>query len=220
MQEAGRRRVTVETKILSRNDRIAEQNRRWLAEHGLAALNLISSPGSGKTLLLERTLERLRGRVACGVITGDQQTDNDARRLTGKGAVVRQIETVSACHLDAERVGRLLPEVAPAGVRLVFIENVGNMICPTGFDLGERMKVALLSPPEGEDKPLKYPSLFAAADVVVLTKMDLVPHLDWNREQCRGYIESMHPGVRVFEVSARTGRGMESWTAFLEELAA
>jgi len=212
------RQVTLESKILSKNDELAEKNRAWLAEHGIVAVNIISSPGSGKTLLLERTLERLRGKVPCAVIVGDVQTDNDARRLDGKGAVVRQIETHGACHLDAERVGRLLPEVAVAA-KILFIENVGNLVCPASFDLGENFKVALLSTAEGEDKPVKYPSLFAAAPVVVLTKMDLAPHLDWNLAKCREHLRRIHPGVFVFELSAKTGQGMEAWIDYLVKLA-
>lgn len=211
--------VTLERKILSRNDEAAARNRAWLAERGVVALNMISAPGSGKTYLLERTLERLRGRVACAVITGDLQTDRDARRLEGKGAVVRQIETVSACHLDAQRVGDLLPEVAGGGAKLLFIENVGNLVCPTAFDLGETFKVALLSTAEGEDKPLKYPALFAQSPVVVLTKLDLLPYLEWDAARCRDYIRRIHPGVFLFELSARTGQGMDAWIAYLESLA-
>ena len=211
------RTVTLESKVLSRNDEKAEENRAWLARNDIVAINLISSPGSGKTLLLERTLERLRGRVACSVIVGDVQTDNDARRLDGKGAAVRQIETHGACHLDAERVGKLLPDVA-AGTRLLFIENVGNLVCPSAFDLGEDFKVALLSTPEGEDKPAKYPALFAAAPVVVLTKMDLAVHLDWDLGKCRDYLRRIHPGVYIFELSARTGQGMDAWIDYLTKL--
>jgi len=215
-----RKTVTVERGILSRNDEIAARNRAWLTERGVVAVNLISAPGSGKTLLLERTLERLRGRVGCAVITGDQQTDNDARRLEGKGAPVRQIETFSACHLDAERVGALLPEVVTDGVKLLFIENVGNLVCPTAFDLGEQFKIALLSTTEGEDKPVKYPSLFTLAPVVVLTKIDLIPHLEWDLAKCRENLRRIHPGVYVFEVSARTGAGMDRWIEYLENLVA
>jgi hydrogenase nickel incorporation protein HypB len=213
-----RRTLELERKILSRNDQRAATNRAWLAGRKVVTLNLISSPGSGKTTLLERTLDRLRGRVACAVITGDQRTDNDARRLQGKGAPVRQIETISACHLDAERVGRVLPEVVADGVRLLFIENVGNLVCPAAFDLGETFKVALLSTPEGEDKPVKYPALFSMAPVVVLTKMDLVPHLDWNPGPCREALRRIHPGVTLFELSARTGLGMDAWIQYLERL--
>ena len=212
------RRITLERKILSRNDEIAAGNRDWLAERGVVAVNMISSPGSGKTTLLERTLDRLQGRVRCGVITGDQRTDNDARRLQGRGAVVRQIETFNACHLDAERVGQLLPEVVEGGVRLLFIENVGNLICPAAFDLGEGFKVALLSTTEGEDKPLKYPALFSLATVAILTKMDLAPHLDWNLAKCRENLRRVRPGVFVFELSAKTGQGMDAWVDYLEKL--
>lgn len=214
----GKRLVRLERKILSHNDEIAARNRAWLAERGVTAVNIISSPGAGKTLLLEKTLEALRGRAQCAVITGDQQTDNDARRLEGKGAPVRQIETISACHLDAERVGALLPEVVTDGVRLLFIENVGNLVCPAAFDLGENFKVALLSSTEGEDKPLKYPTLFSLAPVVVLTKIDLAPHLDWDLRQCRKNLQSIRPGVYVFELSAKTGEGMAEWLEYLVKL--
>ena len=215
---AERRTIALERKVLSQNDARAEANRVWLKTKGVVAINLISSPGSGKTYLLERTLERLNGRVPCGVITGDQYTDHDARRLQGKGAVVRQIETLSACHLDAERVGQLLPEVVGEGVKLLFIENVGNLVCPSAFDLGESFKVALLSTTEGEDKPVKYPALFSLAPVVVLTKMDLMPHVDWNLGKCREYLRCVHPGVFIFELSAKTGAGMEAWIEYLEKL--
>jgi hydrogenase nickel incorporation protein HypB len=168
---------------------------------------------------LERTLEGLRGKVSCAVITGDQRTDNDARRLQGKGAPVRQIETVNSCHLDAEQVGRLLPEVAGQGVKLLFIENVGNLVCPSAFDLGESFKIALLSTTEGEDKPVKYPTLFSSAPVAVLTKMDLVPHLDWSVAACRAALRQVRPGVFIFELSAKSGQGMEAWLDYLVKLA-
>ncbi len=217
--EGGARTVALQQKILSRNDEHAARNRSWLKEHGVVAVNLISSPGSGKTLLLERTLEGLQGKVPCAVITGDQRTDNDALRLQGKGAPVRQIETLNACHLDAEQIGRLLPDVVSDGIRLLFIENVGNLVCPSAFDLGERFKIALLSTTEGEDKPVKYPTLFSVAPVVVLTKMDLVPHLDWNAAACRSCLRQVCPGVYIFEVSAKTGLGMEAWLDYLIKLA-
>jgi len=212
------RTVEIQQKILSRNDEQAERNRAWLKEHGVVAVNLISSPGTGKTYLLERTLEGLRGKVSCAVITGDQRTDNDARRLQGKGAGVRQIETINACHLDAEQVGRLLPEIAGDGVKLLFIENVGNLVCPAAFDLGETFKIALLSTTEGEDKPVKYPTLFSTAPVAVLTKMDLVPHLDWDVAACRFNLRQVRPGVFIFELSAKTGLGMEAWLDYLIKL--
>lgn len=212
------RTVEVGKKILAKNDEAAERNRQWLAERGVVAINLISSPGSGKTFLLERTLDRLKGKVVCAVIAGDVQTDNDARRLKGRGAPVKQIETSGACHLDALKVESVLPKIVKKNVQLLFIENVGNLVCPAAFDLGENFKVALLSTAEGEDKPLKYPALFTDAAVVIVTKMDLVPHLDWDLRKCRKYIQQMHPGVSMLELSAKTGQGMDSWTHYLEQI--
>jgi hydrogenase nickel incorporation protein HypB len=212
------RTVRIEERVLARNDEIAAQNRAWLKQRGIVALNLISSPGTGKTLLLEKTMERLRARVGCAVITGDQQTDNDKRRIARTGVPVEQIETHSACHLDAARVAEVLPRVVQPDTRLLFIENVGNLVCPAAFDLGENFQVALLSTTEGEDKPEKYPVLFTGAQVVVLTKMDLAPHLDWDAAACRRAIQSVHPGVFVFELSAKTGAGMDAWCDYLLRL--
>ncbi len=211
--------IDVEARVLAHNDHLAAHNREWLDARGVFAVNLISSPGSGKTLLLERTLDHMARHIPCAVIVGDQQTDNDARRLAGKGAPVRQIETKSSCHLDAERVGGVLPEVVGDGTRLLFIENVGNLVCPAAFELGEHFKIALLSIAEGEDKPIKYPVLFARSPVVVLTKMDLLPHLDFDMARCRKNIRTVRPDAKIFELSARTGEGMESWTDYLFELA-
>jgi hydrogenase nickel incorporation protein HypB len=212
------RTVSLEERVLAHNDRLAAGNRAWLAERRIVALNLISSPGTGKTFLLERTLERLRDRVGCAVIAGDQHTDNDKRRLDRTGVPVVQIETISSCHLDAEKIATVLPRVVQANTRLLFIENVGNLVCPAAFDLGETFKVALLSTTEGEDKPVKYPVLFTAAQVVVLTKMDLAPHLDWDLATCRQFIQRVHPGVFVFELSAKSGAGMDLWCDYLERL--
>jgi hydrogenase nickel incorporation protein HypB len=218
--EARRARTSVmETGVLAKNDAIAARNREWLAARGVAAVNLISSPGSGKTLLLERTLDALRGRVQAAVIAGDQHTDIDARRLAGKGAPVVQIETRASCHLDAQQVSERLGSVVTAGVRLLFIENVGNLVCPAAFDLGERSKVALLSVTEGEDKPLKYPVLFNGAPVCVITKVDLLPHLETDIEECRRSVRAVRPDARIFEVSARTGEGMGAWIEYLVGLA-
>ncbi len=213
-----RRRVEVESAVLAKNDAVAAENRAWLAEHGVQTINLISSPGSGKTLLLEKTLEALAGEMPCGVIVGDQQTDNDARRLDHPGVRVRQIETRSACHLGAEQVARHLGEVVGDGLRLLFIENVGNLVCPAAFDLGELHKIALLSVTEGEDKPVKYPLLFHDAPVVVITKTDLVPHLDWDREACLASIRTVRPDARIIELSARSGNGMGEWFDYLRSL--
>ncbi len=210
--------MDVESKVLARNDEIALRNRVWLEERGIVAINLISSPGSGKTMLLEKTLDALGPERTPAVIVGDQQTDNDARRLARPGISVRQIETLSSCHLGAGQVERVLPEVAGDGVRLLFIENVGNLVCPAAFDLGERHKIALLSVTEGEDKPLKYPVLFHDAPVVVITKIDLVPHLDWNRESCLRAIRTVRPDARIIELSARSGEGMRTWLEYLEQL--
>ncbi len=215
---AGEKRLVLERKILVRNDEQAERNRQWLRERGIVAINMISSPGSGKTLLLEKTLDRLKDQVQCAVIAGDQRTDNDARRLEGRGSPVIQIETGNACHLDADTVGRRLPDAAGDGIKLLFIENVGNLVCPAAFDLGESFKVALLSTTEGEDKPVKYPSLFSQVPVAVVTKTDLVPHLDWDMDLCRSCLRQVNPGMFVFELSARTGEGLDAWIDYLLKL--
>ena len=213
------RKVTVKRKVLEKNEVLAAGIRKELKRRGIIALNLISSPGTGKTLLLERTLERIGQRVKCAVIVGDQQTDNDARRLEGKGAPVRQIETGNTCHLDAGRIKDALDGLLYDGLRILFIENIGNLICPAAFDLGENMKVGLLSVTEGEDKPLKYPSLFCELDTFVLTKTDLIPHLEWNRNECIRNLKKVSPKCRIFEVSARTGAGLEGWIRWLGRLA-
>lgn len=210
--------ISLERRVLARNDEQAARNRAWLAERNIVALNFISSPGTGKTLLLEKTMERLKRRLGCAVITGDQQTDNDKQRLARTGVPVEQIETHDSCHLDALLVAEVLPRVVRTETKLLFIENVGNLVCPAAFDLGETFKVALLSSTEGEDKPEKYPVLFAGAPVVVLTKLDLAPHLDWDLAACRRSIQRVHPGVFIFELSARTGQGMDPWCSYLEGL--
>ncbi len=212
------RRIDVEQRILARNEERAAQNRAWLAERGIVALNLISAPGSGKTRLLEQTLERLRGRIPCAVLAGDVQTDRDARRLAGKGAHVHAIETGASCHLNAEQVGALLPHVCGDDTRLLFIENVGNLVCPAAFDLGESFKVALLATTEGEDKPIKYPALFSRAAVAIVNKTDLAGALDWDGAACRRFIRQVHPGVFIFELSAKTGEGLDRWLDYLEAL--
>jgi hydrogenase nickel incorporation protein HypB len=203
---------------LAANDRIAADNRAFLRARGIAALNLISAPGSGKTALLERTLEHLRSRVGCAVIVGDVQTDRDARRLADRGAPVLQIETHSSCHLDARHIAAAMPQVVGPGTRLLLIENVGNLVCPAAFDLGETAQIALMSVTEGEDKPRKYPVLFSQAPVAVVTKVDLVPHLRWDMAACRESIRSVRPDVMIFELSAFTGDGMDAWLAYLEGL--
>jgi hydrogenase nickel incorporation protein HypB len=211
-------RIAIEENILSANDRAAALNRAEFRKRGIVAVNLISSPGSGKTALLEKTLDLLNGVLPAAVIVGDQRSDNDARRLENRGAPVVQIETGDSCHLNAEQVGKALAAVLRPETRLLFIENVGNLVCPAAFDLGEDFKIALLSTPEGEDKPIKYPTLFHLAKTIVLTKSDLKPHLDWDDAECRKAIRTVNPGVFIFELSAKTGEGMTPWIDYLKGL--
>lgn len=212
------RTVEVQQKVLAMNDEFAEKNKAFFTEKGITVVNMISSPGSGKTMLLEKTLDALQGKMKCAVIVGDQQTDNDARRLQGKGAEVVQIETQSACHLNAKQVADVLDQVVDDDTDLLFIENVGNLVCPAAFELGENFKIALLSVTEGEDKPVKYPVLFADAQIVILTKTDLIPHLDWDMKKCRQNVRQIKPGVFIFELSAKTGDGIEEWVNYLTGL--
>ncbi|RKZ04446.1 hydrogenase accessory protein HypB [Candidatus Fermentibacteria bacterium] len=212
------REIVLESRVLARNDQFAEKNRAYLKQQGCVAVNFISSPGSGKTYLLEKTLEGLRGRVKCAVIAGDQQTDNDALRLQEKGAPVVQIETGSSCHLNAEQIGETLEQVLEEDTELLFIENVGNLVCPAAFDLGENIKIAVLSVTEGEDKPLKYPVIFHDAAASVVTKTDLIEHLDVDMGRYRDSLNKIQPGGRIFELSALTGTGMEAWLDYLEGL--
>ncbi len=212
----GRRRVSLEQNLLARNDALAAANRQRLAEQGILALNLVSSPGSGKTTLLEQTIRRLQGRVAVSVIEGDQQTSQDADRIRATGAPALQINTGKGCHLDAHMVGHALEHLAPAEGSVVMIENVGNLVCPAAFDLGEAAKVVILSVTEGEDKPLKYPDMFAASRLLLLNKVDLLPHLDFDVERCLGYARRIRPDLEVLRVSARTGEGLDAWIAWIE----
>jgi hydrogenase nickel incorporation protein HypB len=211
------RRIELGLSVLAKNDRIAAQNRSWFAEHRIRVLNLISAPGSGKTLLLEKTAKLLGANAGMAILTGDQEMDFDARRLEAAGAEVKQINTPSSCHLDAAMIGKQLGSfVRPDRHRLLVIENVGNLVCPAAFDLGEAEKVAVLSTTEGEDKPSKYPLLFREASLVVLTKIELVPHLDWDLDVCLRHIREVNASVPVLMVSAKTGQGMEAWIGFLK----
>lgn len=210
------RRVALGEAVLAHNDEVAARNRAALAAAGCRMIDLISSPGSGKTTLLEATLDALAGELRLGVLAGDVRTDNDARRLAGRGARVLQVETGGACHLDATDVERHLP--ALAHLDLLLVENVGNLVCPAAFDLGQTARVALLSVTEGEDKPLKYPALFHRAPVVVITKVDLIPHLRWDRDACMANIRRVRPDARILELSAWTGEGLLPWLALLREL--
>jgi len=205
--------------ILKKNDELAAGLRERFASAGVLVLNLVSSPGTGKTALLERTLRDLRSRgMRVAALVGDLETDHDARRLAASGAPVRQINTHGICHLDAEMVGRHLdawPDVALSSLDCLFIENVGNLVCPSSYDLGERIRVVLLSVTEGEDKPLKYPGLFNSADAAVITKMDLAAPCGFDRELATGNVNQIRPGIRIFYTSAKTGAGIEEWLNYL-----
>jgi hydrogenase nickel incorporation protein HypB len=210
-------RIMVETAILAKNDRLAMHNRQLLREKGIFALNLVSSPGSGKTTLLERTLRDIAGQYGCAVIEGDQQTDNDARRIAATGVPAKQINTGAGCHLDAHMVGHALESFDLDSLDLLFIENVGNLVCPAGFDLGEHHKVAVLSVTEGEDKPLKYPQMFHNSSIMLLNKIDLLPYLDFDVTSCMAMARQVNPDITIFQVSSRTGAGMAEWYNWLGE---
>jgi hydrogenase nickel incorporation protein HypB len=211
------RMVQIEQDILGKNNGYAAKNRSWLAERGILALNLVSSPGSGKTTLLCRSIELLQKRLPVTVIEGDQQTSQDAERIRATGAKAVQINTGKGCHLDAHMVGHALQTLQPAEDSVLMIENVGNLVCPAAFDLGEAHKVVILSVTEGEDKPIKYPDMFAAADLMLLNKCDLLPHLDFDVDQAIAYAQRVNPGLRVIRTSARSGEGMEEWLAWIGE---
>ena len=209
------RLVQIERDILGKNDAIAQRNRAWLAQRGVFALNLVSSPGSGKTTLLVRTIGKLAGTVPVAVIEGDQQTTFDADRIRATGAPALQINTGKGCHLDAAMVETALGRLAPAVDSVLMIENVGNLVCPAGFDLGEAHKVVVLSVTEGEDKPLKYPDMFHAASLMLLNKVDLLPYLDFDIERCIANARRINPGIEIVQVSATTGAGMDAWLAWI-----
>jgi hydrogenase nickel incorporation protein HypB len=214
----GPRILEVRTKILKANDELARAMRREFERVGLLVVNLVSSPGTGKTSFLKETLVRLGGRgEACAAVVGDLETDNDARRLATSGVPVRQINTHGLCHLEADMVAKHLEGWDLGGLRYLFIENVGNLVCPTSWDLGESVRLALLSVTEGEDKPLKYPGLFNTADVAALTKLDLAAACEFDRDRARANIDAVRPGMRVFETSAKTGAGLDEWLAYLAE---
>ncbi|WP_114417843.1 hydrogenase nickel incorporation protein HypB [Marinospirillum perlucidum] len=211
------RMVQIEQDILGKNDRYAAANREEFARRSLFALNLVSSPGSGKTSLLTRTLRELDQRFPLAVIEGDQQTSQDADRIRETGVQAVQVNTGKGCHLDAHMVGHALEQLEALKGGLLFIENVGNLVCPAAFDLGEAHKVAILSVTEGEDKPIKYPDMFHAADLLLLNKVDLLPHLDFDVEACIDYARRVKPDIQVIQVSARSGEGMQAWIDWLLE---
>ncbi len=210
--------LTVERKVLKKNDDIAAENRARFAAANLTVLNLLSSPGAGKTTLLERTLEKLAGRYRLAVVEGDVQTDNDARRIARYNVPVVQVITRGGCHLEADLVQDAVANFNLEELDLLFIENVGNLVCPANYDLGEAWKVVIISTTEGEDKPLKYPPMFRVAQVCVINKIDLLPYVDFNLSRAREYARGIQPDLQFFELSARTGEGLDAWIDWLENL--
>lgn len=210
------RMVQIEQDILSHNNRFADANRRFFAERRILALNFVSSPGSGKTTLLVKTIEALKGRYPIAVIEGDQQTSHDAERIRATGVPAIQINTGKGCHLDAHQVGHALEALDPPEGAILLIENVGNLVCPAAFDLGEQAKVALLSVTEGEDKPLKYPDIFAVSDVMLVNKIDLLPYVSFDVAKASDYAARVRPGIETLLVSAQTGEGFDRWLAWIE----
>jgi hydrogenase nickel incorporation protein HypB len=211
------RTLRLELDILEKNNRLAERNRGWFEGRDVLALNLMSAPGAGKTTLLERTIRDLGGEMPIAVIEGDQATQRDAERIRAAGCRVVQITTGTGCHLDAEMVARGLRLLAPPPGALVVIENVGNLVCPALFDLGEHVKVVIASVTDGEDKPLKYPYMFRAAQVMLLNKVDLLPHLEFDPRRCIDYARQVNPALRVLQISATRGDGLDEWYAWLRQ---
>jgi hydrogenase nickel incorporation protein HypB len=209
--------IRMETNILGANDMLAAKNRRIFKEAGMLVVNLMSSPGSGKTTLLEKTIEGIKGRIRLGVIEGDLYTDQDAMRIENKGVEVVQINTEGTCHLDASMVEKAWRRLAHHPIQLLFIENVGNLVCPAEFDLGEHFKVVVLSTTEGHDKVLKYPLVFNQARAVVLNKIDLLPYTDFDMDAFGRDLQLVNPMVKVFRVSGRTGEGIDQWNQWLLE---
>ena len=209
------RTVVLERAVLATNDALAAVNRQWFAERRIVALNLVSSPGSGKTTLLERTIRDLGADLPMVVIEGDQATENDSARIRAAGARALQVNTGTGCHLEAGIIGRALDVLAPQADSLVIIENVGNLVCPALFDLGERAKVAILSVTEGDDKPAKYPYMFAVADLLVINKIDLLPYVDFDVKRCIANARAVRPGLEAIAVSAKTGENMDAWYSWI-----
>jgi hydrogenase nickel incorporation protein HypB len=215
------RTIEVRERVMARNDELAHAVRARLASAHVPAFNLVSSPGSGKTTLLERTLDALAGTLRISIVTGDVQTQNDADRLARRtDRLVQAVVTGGACHLDARQVMTALDAVDLDATDLLFIENVGNLVCPASWDLGEAAKIVLFSTTEGEDKPLKYPRMFRESSLAILTKTDLLPHLDFDAERAVGYARAVNPALRVLRLSARSGEGMDEWLDLLRAEAA
>lgn len=214
---AGQQRLLqIEMDVLSKNNALAAHNREHFTAQHILALNLVSSPGSGKTTLLTQTLSRISLSTSCAVIEGDQQTTNDADRIRATGVNAIQINTGKGCHLDAQMVHDAAHRLDPADNSILFIENVGNLVCPASFDLGEKHKVAVLSVTEGEDKPLKYPHMFSAASLMIINKIDLLPYLDFDLNACIAFARRVNPDIQVITLSAQSGEGMDEWLSWLE----
>jgi hydrogenase nickel incorporation protein HypB len=216
---AASRSLDVRVKLLDKNDCVAAANRAFFHRHHIRVINVVSSPGAGKTTLLGRTLDALADRIGCAVLVGDLETDNDARRLRRPGVPVVQITTGGTCHLDASMVSRGVAAIPLEGVRLLFIENVGNLVCPASFDLGENKRVTMLSCTEGEEKPLKYPPIFTSAHAVILNKIDVAAAVGFSRSTAVAAVRRIAPQADFFEVSARTGEGFEAWLEYLRRFA-
>ncbi len=211
--------VALEQRILAKNDRYAERNRGWLEGRGILALNLMSAPGAGKTTLLERTIRALGDEVPVSVIEGDQETMLDAERIAATGCRTLQVNTGAGCHLEAEMLAGALKQLAPPMNSVVMIENVGNLVCPALFDLGERARVVILSVTEGEDKPIKYPHMFRVADLMILNKIDLLPHVAFDVGRCLAYARRVNPRIECLQLSATTGEGLDGWLDWLRQRA-
>ena len=210
-------KVSLNQKILSRNEECAKKNKTFFKDNNVLCLNVISSPGSGKTTTISRTIKDLGDQIKIGVIEGDIKTDTDAQKIRDAGGEAVQIETQGACHLSAEQVHNAIMALGAEKMDVVIIENVGNLVCPSAFDLGEAQRVILLSVPEGDDKPIKYPGTFAEADVVLINKIDLMDYIDFNLERVLADIRVVNPDAKIFQVSATTGEGMEQWYEWLKD---
>ena len=208
-------KITIAQNILAANDTIAQDIHQSLVTRGIRTINMMSSPGAGKTTLLERTIEMLRGQLEVGVIEGDIETGNDAERIEAAGAETVQINTRGACHLEAHMVRDALDEINLTGMRLLFIENIGNLVCPAAWYLGEDTRIVLVSTTEGDDKPAKYPQMFAISQIMVVNKIDLLPYVDYSLEKVRRQALAINPNLRIFEVSCRTGEGLDAWCEWL-----
>lgn len=213
--EHQQRLLKVEQDVLGKNNQLADLNRQIFEKNGILALNLVSSPGSGKTTLLTTTLNAIKQIRPCYVIEGDQQTENDAERIRATGVSAIQVNTGKGCHLDAKMIADALVKLRPQADSLLFIENVGNLVCPSEFDLGEKAKVVILSVTEGEDKPLKYPHMFAASKLMILNKIDLLPYLNFDVEKCIANAKQVNPNIEVIQLSATTGEGLQTWIDWL-----